>query len=151
MSDTDSTIPDALAEDLRSLLITSLPHGSGLDADKVRFKLDTAPPPSPRLVLLPGEPVRVSGQPGTARMPFVIEYISSMDRMTPDEHRAVCGRIDDWLRGIAVTKRRCVLHRLLYLHDLYNQHPLQSIEAVEREQKGTIRGEVIVTLVLRTV
>jgi hypothetical protein len=151
MSDFDSTIPDALALDLQSLLIASIPHGSGLDADKIRVKLDTADVPSPRIVILPGEPKRVSGQPGTARMPFVIEYISSMDRMSPDEHRAVSGRIDQWLRDLAVSKRRCVLHRLIYLHDLYNQHPLQTIETVEREQKGTIRGEVIVTLVLRTV
>ena len=140
------TIPDSLAADLRDLYISSPPLE--LPATSIRLKLETDDMPSPRLVILPGEPAKVLGMIATARLPFSMEYITSMDSVPPETHRTSSDLIDVWLRGLRATCRRAVLSSRIYLHDLYSLHPTYSIRAEEREQVATLRGEAIVTLAI---
>lgn len=146
----DHTIPDALAADLRALFIADSPLTTALPEASLRLKLETTDLPSPRILFLVGDPKRIQGQDYTARVPFTLTYISSMDRETPAAHRAIAGEIDQWLREIRLTKRRAVLDSLTWLHDLYNMHPVISIRADDREQVAELRGEAVVTLAVTT-
>ncbi len=142
------TIPEALMADLRDLFLEAQPVDPALPEASVREQFETNELPSPRLVFIPAEPRRIPGQVSTARVPFTLELISSMDRQTPAAHRIDGGKIDTWLRGLRLTKRREVLSSRTYLHDLYNLHPVFSIREEDREQVARIRGEAIVTLAI---
>lgn len=143
----DTTIPDALAADLRDYFLAYPPAGVSLSADQVRFKHAEGEPPSPRLAILYGDPRAVPKMDGTANVPVALEYITSMDRVTPAEHQAIAGKIDEWFRGIRGARRRLVLRTRVYLHDVVLQQPSSSIAKEEREQITTIRGDMMVTLV----
>jgi len=142
------TIPDALAADLRELYLTDQPTTDPLPEDALLLKLEVSELPSPRLLFIPGSPVRIPGQDATARVPFSLDFISSMDRQSPDDHRAEAGKIDDWLRAIRLSHRRNLIGSRVWLHDLYCLHPVTTIDTEDREQKTTIRGEAIVTLAI---
>jgi hypothetical protein len=148
----DLTIPDALADDLRDIFLATQPLDPELPDAAVRLKLDASgEPPSPRLLILCGDPQRISGQDGTARIPFELQYISSMDRETPEDHRAAAGLIDEWLREVRITYRRDVISSRVWLHDLYNRHAQFTIAEDGREQIAHLRGEALVTLATVTV
>lgn len=144
------TIPDAVAADLRDLFFSDQPGTLDLAEEALLLKVATLEPASPRLVFLPGDPRRIPGQDATARVPFALEYISSIDRETPDVHRANAGLIDSWMREIRLSHRRALIDSRVYLHDLYCLHPVYSIRPEDREQVARIRGEAIVTLAITT-
>jgi len=142
-----ATIPDALAADLRAYFLASPPIGVTLAADRVRIKHAEGEPPSPRLVILCGDPKPVAKMDGTATIPVSMEYITSMDSVTPDAHQTIAGKIDEWWRSIRAAKRRDVIVTRIYLHDLVTQQPTSSINKEDREQITAIRGNLTVTLV----
>ncbi len=144
------TIPDALAADLRELFLADQPLEENLAAAGVVLKHATKEPPSPRLVILPGTPQRISGQDATARVPFELQYITSMDRVTPEVHKAAAGKIDTWLREIRISHRRALIGSRTWMHDLYCMHPVFSTKAEDKEQVSQIRGEALVTLAITT-
>lgn len=142
----DSTIPDALALDLRDLYLSAQPAGMAIAADSVRVKHAEGEPPSERLVILTGDPRNQIRMEGTAKVPVSIQYITSKDRMTPDAHRLNAGKLDEWWRSIRAAKRRGTLSSRVYLHEITNLQPTTAIRAEEREQVTTLRGELMVTL-----
>jgi len=143
-----TTIPDALALDLQALFLAQqTAAGLAVATDSVRLKHAITDTPSPRLVILVGEPRRQAGMDGTAFVPVSVQYISSMDRVTPSDHQTTAGKIDAWWRSIRASKRRNMLSSRVYLHELLTQQPTQSIREEEREQVTTIRGDLMVTLV----
>lgn len=143
----DTTIPEALAADLRDYFLANPPTGVAMSADQIRFKHATGEPPSPRLAILYGDPRPVPKMDGTANVPVSLEYITSMDRVSPEEHQAIAGKIDAWFRAIRGARRRLVLRTRVYLHDVVTQQPSSSIAKDEREQITIIRGNLVVTLV----
>jgi hypothetical protein len=143
----DTTIPEALCHDLRDYFLAIPPAGVALSADQIRFKHAEDEPPSPRLTILYGDPTPVPKMDGTANIPVSLEFISSMDRVTPEDHRAIAGKIDEWFRSIRGARRRLLLRTRVYLHDVITQQPTSSIVKDEREQITSIRGLMIVTLV----
>lgn len=145
----DHSIPDALAADLRELFLEDQPVSPDLPEDSLRHKFETEQVITPRLVFLCGDPKRIEGQDATARVPFTIELVNSLDRADPETHRTDAGKIDAWLRAIRISHRRAVLGSRSYLHDLYCMHPVFSFRE-EREQVATIRGEAVVTLAVTT-
>jgi hypothetical protein len=142
----DSTIPDAVAADLRDFFLSAQPGGLALPNDNVRPKHATTEPPATRLVILCGEPKGVPRMEGTAVVDVSLEYISSMD---PEgalaAHQAAAGKIDAWWRNLRSAKRRDVISTRIYLHDHANGQPTTEIR--EREQVTVIRGKLTVTLV----
>jgi hypothetical protein len=142
----ESTIPDALALDLRDLFLAAQPSGFALPADSVRLKHATTEPPSPRLIILTGDPRRQPKMDGTAFVPVSIQYITSMDRVTPANHQIAAGNLDAWWRSIRGSKRRNVITTRVYLHELLTTQPTNAIREEEREQVTTIRGDLMVTL-----
>jgi hypothetical protein len=144
------SIPDDLMSDLRALFMEETPIlPSEIPSGNLRLKLETADLVTPRIVFLAGDPKRISGQDATARVPFEIQLIQHMDRTQPDAHRIAAGKIDAWLREIRISKRREVISSRVWMHDLYNNHPVFSIQN-EREQVATLRAETIVTLAVTT-
>jgi hypothetical protein len=143
----DSTIPDALAADLRDMFLAAPPAGVTISADRVRFKHSDGEPPSPRLVILTGDPMPVAKMDRTAKVPVSIEYITSMDSITPEAHQQIAGKIDEWWNTIRGAKRRNVIVTRTYLHDLVTRQPSNSINKDQREQVTAIRGDLMVTLV----
>jgi hypothetical protein len=143
----DSTIPDALALDLHDLFLSAPPAGLNLPANRIRLKHAVEDIPSPRLVILTGDPRRQPRMDGTAFIPVSVQYISSLDRVTPEEHQAAAGKIDAWWRSIRSTKRRNPLFSRVYLHELLTMQPTTAIRQEEREQVTTIRGDLMVTLI----
>jgi hypothetical protein len=143
----DSTIPDAVAADLRDLYLAAPPAGIILPAERVRLKHSTDALPSPRLVILTGDPQPVPRMDGTAKIPVSIEYITAMDSVTPAAHQLAAGALDAWWRSIRASKRRNVIVSRVYLHDLTTTQPSISIRAEDREQVTAIRGQLTVTLV----
>lgn len=143
----DSTIPDAVAADLRDLYLAAPPAGNIIPAERVRLKHSTDALPSPRLVILTGNPQPVPRMDGTAKVPISIEYITSMDSIPPGTHQLAAGALDAWWRSIRAAKRRAVIATRVYLHDIATSQPSLSISAEDREQITTIRGDLTVTLV----
>lgn len=143
----DTTIPDALAADLRDYFLSAQPGGLAIPADSVRVKHAEGEPPSPRLVFLMGDPKNQVRMEATAKIVVSMQYITSSDRVTPAEHQAAAGKLDVWWRGIRTVKRRDVIFTRTYLHEITNLQPTTAIRAEEREQMTTIRGEMMVTLV----
>lgn len=143
----DFTIPDAVAADLRDLYLAAPPAGAVLAADRVRLKHATAEPPTPRLVIIAGDPRPIGRMDGTAVVPISLEYITSMDREPPEAHQLAAGALDAWWRSIRLAKRRGVLVSRVYLHDLVTRQPSTGIRQEEREQVTAIRGDLTVTLV----
>ncbi|MES2923688.1 MAG: hypothetical protein V4819_19190 [Verrucomicrobiota bacterium] len=143
----DSTIPDAVAADLRDLFLSAQPGGLSLPPDSVRPKHATTEPPSTRLVILCGEPKHVPRMEATGVVDVSLEYITSMDHVSPAEHQAAAGHIDAWWREIRGAKRRDVVATRIYLHDLVNAQASTGIRTDDREQVTTIRGKLTVTLV----
>jgi hypothetical protein len=141
----DSTIPDAVAADLRDLYLSAQPGGLALAAGAVRPKHATTEPPATRLVILCSEPKGVPKMEGTASLDVSLEYITSLDSVTPEAHQAAAGIIDAWWRTLRGAKRRDVISTRIYLHDLVNGQPTTGIR--EREQVTIIRGKLTVTLV----
>ncbi len=149
------SIPDDLMSDLRALFMEQAPVSvPELPVNSLRLKLETTDQPSTRLVFLAGpDPKRISGQDATARVAFSLELIASLDRVTPEAHRAMAGKIDAWLRDIRISKRRQVISSRVWMHDLYCNHPafeIRSGSETDREQVAIIRGEAIVTLAVTT-
>lgn len=142
----DTTIPDALALDLRDLYLSAQPAGINLPADHVRLKHAATELPSPRLVILTGDPKRQPKMDGTAFVPISIQYITSMDRVPPAEHQLAAGKIDTWWRTLRATRRRTTLSSRVYLHELLTMQPTTAIRQDEREQVTTIRGDLMITL-----
>lgn len=141
------TLPDSLAADLRDLFADELPVSTETIPAHCRLlRFETQEIPSPRLVFMCGDATRISGQDGTARVPFTVEFSTSMDRVSPQTHRTISGEIDEWLRDVRIEKRRAVLWSRIYLHDLYNNQPQFIIEEDDREQVTRFRGEAIITL-----
>jgi hypothetical protein len=143
----DHTIIDALAEDLRDFFLTAQPAGFSLQADSVRLKHSAEEILSPRLVILTDEPKRQSRMDATANVSVEIEYVTSMDRMPPDQHRADAGILDEWFRAIRPSKRRSVIGTRVYLHEIVVMQPTNSIREESREQVTVLRGELMVTLI----
>ena len=143
----DSTIPDAVAADLRELYLAAPPARLILPAERVRLKHSTAAVPSPRLVILTGDPKNVPRMDATATIPVSIEYITSMDAVTPADHQLAAGALDAWWRSIRSAKRRAVIVSRVYLHDLATTQPSLSIRTEDREQVTAIRAQLTVTLV----
>jgi hypothetical protein len=139
----ERTIPDALALDLQDLYLEAQPEP--IPAESIRLKHESGEPPSPRLVILTGDPRRQPLMDGTAFIPVSVQYITSMDRVTPEEHQIAAGKIDTWWRSIRAEKRRATLSSRTYLHELMTTQPTGSISA--REQITTIRGDLMVTLI----
>ena len=143
----ESTIPDALAADLRDHYLSAPPAGATLAAERVTLKHATGSIPSPRIVILTGDPKSIPKMDGTASVPVSIEYITSMDSITPAAHQLAAGVLDAWWRSIRGAKRRNVVATRTYLHDLVTRQPSNSIRQDEREQVTAIRGDLTVTLV----
>lgn len=139
------SIPDALAADLRELFLDDQPLSPELPDGSIRLKFETDELPSPRLVITAGDPRRIEGMDATARVPFSLLLVHSLDGVSPDVHRAQAGRIEAWLREIRVSHRRAVLGSRVYLHDLFTLHPTFGF-GEDREQIATLRGEAVVTL-----
>lgn len=143
----DTTIPDALALDLRELYLSAPPAGLAIPAEDVRLKHSVEELPSPRLVMLTGDPRRQPRMDGTALVPISVEYITSMDRVTPEEHSEGAGKIDAWWKAIRASKRGDVLFQRVYLHEIITLQPVNGIRKDEREQTTTIRGDMMVTMI----
>jgi hypothetical protein len=143
----DLTIPDAVASDLEARLLSNPVTGVPLPADRIRKKSESGEIPSPRLVILCGDPRYVKNMHGTARIPVSLEYITSQDRVTAEDHEIAAGKIDAWWRALATSKRRAVIAEKIYLHDLILTQPSKSVRTEEREQVTAIRGDLVVTLV----
>lgn len=142
----DTTIPAAVAHDLRDLYLLAPPAGLNLSNDSVRIEHATTEPPSPRLVFIAGEPKAQSKMDGTAFVPISVQFISSMDRMTVEQHETAAAKIDAWWRSIRGAKRRDTLSSRVYLHELITMQPTTAIRKEEREQVTIIRGNLMVTL-----
>ncbi|MEO5712165.1 MAG: hypothetical protein ABIT37_01645 [Luteolibacter sp.] len=142
----ETTIPDALAADLRDYFLSAQPDGVAIPAGSCRFRHEVTELPSPRLVFLAGDPKFVLRQDTTAMVPITLEYISSMDRVTPDEHRTTAGLIDGWMRAIRAAKRRNAIATRTYLHEIVIRQPVTSIRKEEREEVTTLRADITVTL-----
>lgn len=141
------TIADCLAADLRDLFLSDEPVSRLLiPQQSILLRFETVDVPSPRVVFLAGDATRISGQFESARVPFIIEHVSSLDRVTPDIHRSISGKIHAWINNVRSEKRRGVIWSKTYLHDLYNNQPQFVIDDEEREQVTRFRGEAIVTL-----
>lgn len=145
----ENTISDALARDLRALFLADEPLTTALDSSAVRLQFEITELPSPRLVFIGGDPVRIPGQDGTSRVPFEVRYITSLDRVAESVHHAVAAEVDAWLREIRISKRRGLIDSRVWLHDLYSKHPVYAHNE-SREQVTTMRGEAIVTLAVTT-
>lgn len=143
-----NTIPAALAADLRDLFLSDIPDDTGLTSANVRLQPSTDDIPAPRLVILTADPRRARGMDGTAMIPVSIQFISSMDRTTPDAHQVIAGKIDAWWRSIRPAKRRAAISTRIYLHDLLSTQPTTAINAEAREQITTIRGDIMGTLIV---
>lgn len=139
------SLPDALAADLRDAFLVSAPI-TGFPADAVRLDQETGEIPARRILIKCGDSRRVQGMDLTARIPFTIDYIAPMDDQEPGDHREAAGKIDAWIRTIRLSKRRELLDRRVYLHDLFTLQPLPARPTAEREGTTTIRGEAVVTL-----
>lgn len=142
----DTTIPDALAADLRDFYLSAQPAGLALPTASVRFRHETTDLPAERLVILPGDPKFQMRQETTAMVPISLEYITPMDRVTPARHRETAGKLDTWLRTIRGLKRRTAIATRVYLHEIDVMQPVDSIGEEDREQITTLRAEVMVTL-----
>lgn len=140
------TIPDSLAADLRDYFLTAQPLTPPLAASSIRLKLAAEEMPSPRLVIIPGEPRLVPQMPCTARVPCSLEYITSLDRVPAASHRDAAGQIEAWLRDIRTARRRQPLFSRVFLHDIFSITSILSIRQAEREQVTTIRCEPVITL-----
>lgn len=137
-----STIPDSLAQDLRDHILATLEFPPA-----VRLHLETSEPPSPRIVILTGEPKTYSGMSGTARVPVEIQYISSLDRTEPDAHRIAAGKLDTLLRTLRTSLRHQNLASRVYLHDAFPSAPSSAIRAEDREQVTSFKADYVVTLI----
>lgn len=140
------TIPDAVIADLQDFYLSDPPAGLDLDESRLRFLHAAGEPPSPRLVILAGDPRAQYGMEETSTLPVEIHYITSADRVTADEHRAAAGILDAWWRSLRAAKRREVLSTRIYLHDHRTLHPVTEIDAESREQVTILRGSMVVTL-----
>ncbi len=143
----DSTIPDALAADLRDYFLATLGVTFGLDPASVRLKHATEEIPSPRVVILMGDPGMVYGMEATAKILVSIQYITSSDSVSPEAHQEKAGELDNWCRSIRGAKRRAVISSRVFLHDSKNMQAITAIRKDEREQMTAIRAEMTVTLV----
>jgi len=139
-------LSSALAADLLDLFAAAQPLTTALPDTALRLEGDTEALPSPRIVFLTGEPARVPGMDGTARVQVSIEVIASLDRAESSGHGWVTCEVDSWLRAIRLSKRRAVVSTRVYLHDLYCEHAVFSIRSEQRELCGTVRAEAVVTL-----
>lgn len=140
----ESTIPDALAEDLRDYLLASMPAGLSLPEGAVRRQVETTEPPVPRLVILCGNPRRQPRMDATSFVAVSLEYVSSIDQTSRADHEAAAGRLDAWWRGLRAAKRRDVIASRIYLHEQLAQQPLMSIR--DREYVTALRGDLMVSL-----
>lgn len=143
----DTTIPDALADDLRDLYLSAQPAGLNLDADRVCLKHAKGEPPSPRLVFLMGDPKHQVRMEGTAEIIASMQYITSSDSIEPAAHQLTAGKLDTWIRSIRALKRRGVISSRCYLHEITNMQPITAIRTEQREQVTTLRAKMMVTLV----
>ena len=142
----DSTIPDALAADLRDYFLAAQPAGLDLPADSVRLRHGTTEPPVPRLVIITADPKNVPRMEGTAKIAVRVEYLTSMDRVSPEAHQVTAGHLDAWWRGLRSARRRAVIATRVYMHDVSNGQAAIEIRSEGREQLTTLRGEFTVTL-----
>lgn len=141
---TEATIPEAIAADLQDLFNAAPPAGASIPAARVRVKNEMGDLPSPRLVILAGEPRAVPKMNGTARVPVVIEYITNKNAVQEQQHAAASGALDAWFRSLATSKRRSVIVSRVHLHDLI---PSQAVTTMrESEQVTLLRADLVVTL-----
>ena len=138
------TITDALAADLRESFLTTAPL-EAFEGSRALLSVEGGDLPCPRLVFTCGDARRVQGMDNTARIPFAIDYTTSIDRTIPDQHREAAGKISTWLISLK-SHRRDLLSTRLYLHDIYTLQPLAARPTNEREATTTMRGEAVVTL-----
>lgn len=139
------TLPDALAADLRDAFKASAPI-PGFENHRAVLDATDATLTCPRIVFKCGDSKRITSMDQTARIPFTIDFITSMDTQIPDSHRTEAGILSAWLLTVKSEKRRALLACRVYLHDLYTLHPIPARPTAERECTTTIRGEAIVTL-----
>jgi hypothetical protein len=138
------TITDALAADLRESFLAAAPLGA-FEGSRALLSVENGELPCPRLVFTCGDARRVQGMDNTARIPFSIDYTTSIDRTIPEQHRTAAGLLSAWIIGLK-TRRRALLSTRLYLHDIYTLQPLAARPTNEREATTTFRGEAVVTL-----
>jgi len=140
------TLSDALAADLRDCLAAAAPAGLDIRRDDIRLRHDTRELPGRRIVIRPGEARMETGMDGTGTCTVEIDFITPMDRTTPDAHRAMAAALAGWWSGLRAARRRQAISSRCLLHDLRPDLASPSIEDADREQVTTLRGDFIVTL-----
>jgi len=145
-----NTIPDSLAADIRDYFLSDVPEGmEALTADRVRFRDDVTEPPCPRLVILPGVPLRIPSMDGTCKIPVEIKFVSAFENMSPADHRVISGILQTWWAGIRAKRKALSPFTRTYLHDLLVSPPSPDERLPEHDELcTTVRGTMIVTELL---
>lgn len=141
-----NTIPDSFAGDLKRFFLATPPVQ--IDAKSVRLQNETEELPSPRLVILCGDPKRFPQMDGTARVPVSLEIVTSLDRAETETHRSLAGALQTWWIALRSQKRSESAFARCYMHDFLVMPPstVERARGEHREQVTTLRAEAILTL-----
>jgi hypothetical protein len=140
------TIPDSFAGDLKAFFLANPPVA--IDEKRVRLQHETEDLPSPRLMILCGNPARIPKMDGTARVPVSLEIVTSMDRAALETHRSLAGALQSWWIALRAQKLSESAFARCYMHDFLVIPPstVERARGDDREQVTTLRAEALVTL-----